>query len=46
MRNADGERKSLMLIYYADQGWLGESVNRAKRLALDVRCALTRRTDL
>jgi hypothetical protein len=46
MKNEDGERNSLMLIYYADQGWLGESVNRAKRLALDVRCALTRRTDL
>ena len=42
MKNEDGERDSLMLIYYADQGWLGESVNRAKRLALDVRFALTR----
>ena len=42
MKNEDGERNSLMLTYYADQGWLGESVNRAKRLAQDVRCVLTR----
>jgi hypothetical protein len=42
MSDDDGERNSLMLIYYADQGWLGESVNRAKRLAQDMRCALAR----
>ena len=41
MTGDDGERNSLMLIYYADQGWLGESINRAKRLGQDVRWSLT-----
>jgi hypothetical protein len=41
MKNEDGARDSLMLIYYLDQGWLGEGVNRAKRFVQDVRCALT-----
>ena len=37
MENDDGERNSLMLIYYVDQGWLGETVNRVKRFAQDLR---------
>ena len=41
MKTEDGERNSLMLIYYVDQGLLGESVNRAKRLAQDLRFAVT-----
>jgi len=41
MKNEDGARDSLMLIYYLDQGWLGEGVNRAKRFVQDARCALT-----
>ena len=40
MRQDDGERDSLMLIYYVDQGWLGENVNRAKRFAEDMRYLL------
>ena len=42
MKSEDGERNSLMLIYYADRGWLGEGINRAKRLAQDARFALAR----
>jgi hypothetical protein len=41
MKEEDGERNSLMLIYYVDQGWLGEGVNRAKRFAQDVRSLVT-----
>ena len=42
MKQADGERNSLMLIYYVDQGWLGENINRAKRFAEDMRYVLMR----
>jgi hypothetical protein len=42
MNQDDGERNSLMLIYYVDQGWLGENINRAKRFAEDVRYAFMR----
>ncbi|HWY52758.1 MAG TPA: hypothetical protein VNW72_14875 [Chthoniobacterales bacterium] len=41
MKNEDGTRDSLMLIYYLDQGWLGEGVNSAKRFIQDLRCTLT-----
>ncbi len=42
MTSADGERNSIMLIYYIDQGPVGEFFNSAKRLGLDLRvlCAL------
>lgn len=42
MKSEDGERDSLMLIYYADQGWLGETFNSAKRFAQDVCAAFSR----
>jgi len=42
MKSEDGERNSLMLIYYADQGWLGETFNRAKRFAQDLRALAER----
>jgi hypothetical protein len=37
MTSADGERNSIMLIYYIDQGPVGELYNSAKRFGLDVR---------
>jgi hypothetical protein len=37
MTSHDGDRNSLMLIYYIDQGWVGETFNRVKRFAQDVR---------
>ncbi|MEA3187796.1 MAG: hypothetical protein QOD99_1626 [Chthoniobacter sp.] len=40
MTSADGERNSLMVIYYIDQGPFGEMVNRLKRVAQDVRARL------
>jgi hypothetical protein len=42
MTNEDGVRDSLMLIYYLDQGWIGETVNHAKRFAQDLQCTLRR----
>jgi hypothetical protein len=37
MTSADGERNSIMLIYYIDQGPVGELCNSAKRFGLDLR---------
>ena len=45
MTSADGERNSLMLIYYIDQGPVGELLNSMKRLALDARVLCTPRHD-
>ena len=36
MRDSDGERNTIMLIYYIDQGIVGELVNRAKQFAQDL----------
>lgn len=41
MRNSDGERNSLMLIFDVDRGPVGELINGAKRLAQDFRARLT-----
>lgn len=45
MTNSDGERNSLMLIYYVRQGLLGETFIRFKRAMQDVRAIASVRRD-
>ena len=36
MQDSDGERNSIMLIYYVDQGPVGEFLNRLKQFSQDL----------